>query len=70
MAESKIDLAYIIKAINSGTLKEHQVMIAKEILENEIMQSEDVLQDDETEVLSRREFQAKLSLYRKLKNRL
>ena len=70
MAESKIDLAYIIKAINSGTLKEEEVMIAKEILDNEVMQCEDILTDQETELHSRREFQAKLSLYRKLKNRL
>jgi hypothetical protein len=68
--ESKIDLAYVIEAINKGTLKEEEVLTAKQIVDNEIMQCENVLQDDETEALSRREFQAKLSIYRKLKNRL
>jgi hypothetical protein len=70
MEENKINLAYIIEAINKGKLKEEYVYAAKEILENEIMQCEDILTDHETELHSRREFKAKLSLYRKLKNRL
>lgn len=47
-----------------------EIAEAKEMLDNEIMQCEDILQDPETELYSRREFQAKLALYRKLKNRL
>lgn len=70
MAESKINLAYIIMATSTGTLKEEEVYTAKQIVDNEIMQCENVLQDDETEALSRREFQAKLQILRKLKNRL
>jgi hypothetical protein len=70
MAENKINLAYIIEAINKATLKQEEVYTAKQIVDNEIMQCENVLQDDETEALSRREFQGKLQILRKLKNRL
>lgn len=70
MAENKINLAYIIMATGTGTLKEEEVYTAKQIVDNEIMQCENVLQDDETEALSRREFQGKLQILRKLKNRL
>jgi hypothetical protein len=70
MEENKINLAYIIEAINKGKLREEDVYAAKEILENEIMQCEDILSDHETELHSRREFQGKLQILRKLKKRL
>jgi hypothetical protein len=63
-------ISYLITAIERGTIKLEEIAEAKEMLENEIMQCEDVLQDPETEIMSRREFQGKLSLYLKLKNRL
>lgn len=70
MEERKFDIEYIINAINNGTLKEEEVYGAKQIVNNEIMQCENVLQDDETELYSKREFVVKLKLFRKLKNRL
>jgi hypothetical protein len=70
MQESKIDIAYIIEVINNGTLKEEEVYAAKEIIDNEIMQCENILTDDETELHSRREFVLKLKVLRKSKNRL
>ena len=68
--EKKIDLAYVIESIQTGTLKEEEVYAAKEIIDNEIMQCENILTDDETKLHSRREFVLKLKNFRKLKNRL
>lgn len=65
-----MNIDYVITSIQRGTIKLEEVSEAKEMLDNEIMQCEEVLQDHETELYSRREFQAKLALYRKLKNRL
>jgi len=68
--EKKIDLAYVIESIQTGTLKEEEVYPAKQLIDNEIMQCENVLQDDETELYSRREYALKLKNLRKHKNRL
>lgn len=65
-----LSLEQVISSIQSATLSEEDVFAAKEILDNEIMQCENILQDPETELYSRREFQLKLSVYRKLRNRL
>ena len=65
-----MNIDYVITAIQKGTIMLEEIAEAKEMLDNEIMQCEDILQDPETELYSRREFQAKLALYRKLKNRL
>jgi hypothetical protein len=70
MEERKFDIEYIINAVNNGTLKEEEVPIAKQLVDNEIMQCENILTDDETELHSRREFVLKLKNFRKLKNRL
>ena len=70
MEERKFDIEYILNAVNNGTLKEEEVYAAKEIIENEIMQCENILTDDETELHSRREFVLKLKNLRKSKNRL
>jgi len=65
-----MNIDYVITAIQKGTIKLEEIAEAKEMIDNEIMQCEDILQDPETELFSRREFQGKLALYRKLKNRL
>lgn len=65
-----MNIDYVVSAITKGSIKLEEVRDAKEMLNNEIMQCEDILQDNETEVYSRREFQNKLSLYKKLLNRL
>jgi hypothetical protein len=70
MEERKFDIEYIINAVNNGTLKEEEVYPAKQLVDNEIMQCENVLQDDETELYSRREYALKLKNLRKHKNRL
>lgn len=65
-----MNIDYVITAIQKGTIMLEEIAEAKEMLDNEIMQCEDIIQDPETELYSRREFQGKLSLYLKLKNRL
>jgi hypothetical protein len=65
-----MNIDYVITAIQKGTIKLEEIAEAKEMLDNEIMQCQAVIQDPETELYSRREFQAKLVLYQKLKNRL
>jgi len=65
-----MNIDYVVSAITKGSIRLEEVCEAKEMLNNEIMQCEDILQDQETELYSRREFQGKLTLYKKLLNRL
>lgn len=60
----------IILAIQKSTITLEQIPEAKNMLENAIEECADIVKDPETELYSRREFQEKLTLYRKLLNRL
>jgi hypothetical protein len=59
-----------ITAIQDSSIKMEEIPAAKTMLENEIGACEDIIQDGETEFHVRSEYQAKLKLYKKLKNRL
>ena len=62
--------AETILAIQNSTIRLEQIPEAKNLLENAIEECIDIVKDPETELHSRREFQANLTLYRKLLNRL
>lgn len=59
-----------ILSIQKSTITLEEIPAAKFFLENAIEECNDILRDPETELYSRREFQEKLTLYRKLLNRL
>lgn len=63
-------LAETILAIQNSTIEVWQKKEARNMLENSIEECIDIVKDPETELHSRREFQANLTLYRKLLNRL
>ena len=56
--------------MQSSQLKPEQLKEANDLLDYEIDSCETIVADIETELPSRREFQAKLRLYTRLKNRL
>jgi hypothetical protein len=63
-------LEEIILAIQRGTIRLEQIPEARSVVENEIDACEVVLKDPETEAYGRNEYRAKLTLYKKILNRL
>ena len=59
-----------ILEIQKGTIRLEHIKDARNMLYNEIDDCENIIKDIETEPHVRREFQDKLTLYRKLLNRL
>ena len=60
----------VVLPIQNSTILMEEIPEVREMLENEIESCKDIIQDEETQLHSRLEFQSKLALYRKLLNRL
>lgn len=65
-----MSLRETIAAVMDGTIEMQRIPDARNTIENEIADCEQIIQDIETEYHVRVEYQAKLKTYKKLLNRL